>query len=502
MINGRGSAKRFWSACDPVLIAAAQKGRMDLVRKLLEVAKGFDPNVRIKKAESFKDGLTTPIEDSLAQRWHATLMQAEREGLLELLDVLLTYKAILSDAIEERGLEEMLLAVPEDNLKVVNRLLGVHVNANAIIRNHSLTDKCGSALAVAASEGHVEIVKALLAAGADVNLATGTSQRTALYAAAESGNEHVIVALLAANADVNGVCGSREQTPLIAVANSHHGTAMFLLLLAGADINKPVYLDDNGLTPWQAAEEEGNEIVKSVFRRAKSQAYEHLFSAHDKGRSADEYFECNWSSGDPFKDGEFFGFLKTHAKGIGVRVPGWWLGWEIVVEDLLREEAARVEAARVEAAREEAAREEAAREEAAREEAVRRMAPEGLIAYMQAVKRARTYPWEHRKQDAKVKDALLASALLEARAEASSAERTSSFIWAHSSDSLYFDAQGGRNRLQWVWTQLAAGADANSYLAQVGGHVALIQVAKGDYEDIAFSLLIAGAKVDFPTVSS
>ena len=31
--------------------------------------------------------------------------------------------------------------------------------------------------------------------------------------------------------------------------------------------------------------------------------------------------------------------------------------------------------------------------------------------------------------------------------------------------------------------------------------MALIQVAKGDYEDIAFSLLIAGAKVDFPTVS-
>ena len=62
-------------------------------------------------------------------------MQAEREGPLELLDVLLTYKAILSDAIEERGLEEMLFAVPEDNLKVVNRLLGVHVNANAITRN-------------------------------------------------------------------------------------------------------------------------------------------------------------------------------------------------------------------------------------------------------------------------------------------------------------------------------------------------------------------------------
>lgn len=75
------------------------------------------------------------------------------------------------------------------------------------------------------------------------------------------------------------------------------------------------------------------------------------------------------------------------------------------------------------------------------------------------------------------------------------------FIWAHSSYSLYFDVQGGRNRLEWLWAQLAAGADANSSLAQIGGHVALLQVAKGDYEVIAFSLLIAGAKVDFPTVS-
>ena len=159
--------------------------------------------------------------------------------------------------------------------------------------SHETADKCGSALAVAASEGHVKIAEALLAAGADVNLATGTPQRTALYATAGSGNEHVIVALLAANVDVNGVCGSREQTPLVAAANSNHGAAMFSLLIAGADINKSAYLDDDGLTPWQAAEEEGNEIVKSMFRRAKSQAYEHLFPAHDKGRSADEYFECN-----------------------------------------------------------------------------------------------------------------------------------------------------------------------------------------------------------------
>lgn len=82
-------------------------------------------------------------------------------------------------------------------------------------------------------------------------------------------------------------------------------------------------------------------------------------------------------------------------------MPGGWLGWDIAVEGLLREEAARVEAARKYT-----------------EEAVRRMALEGLIAYMIAVKRARTNPRVHRKQNAKVKDALLASALLGARAEA------------------------------------------------------------------------------------
>lgn len=87
-------------------------------------------------------------------------------------------------------------------------------------------------------------------------------------------------------------------------------------------------------------------------------------------------------------------------------MPGGWLGWDIAIEGLLGEEAARVEAAREETARKYT------------EEAVRRMALEGLIAYMPAVKRARTNPWVHRKQNAKVKDALLASALLGARAEA------------------------------------------------------------------------------------
>lgn len=76
MINIRGSTKRFWSAYDPVLIAAAQKGCMDLVKKLLEITKEFDPNVRIKKAKSFNHEPTMPIEDCLAHRWHVALMQA------------------------------------------------------------------------------------------------------------------------------------------------------------------------------------------------------------------------------------------------------------------------------------------------------------------------------------------------------------------------------------------------------------------------------------------
>lgn len=79
----------------------------------------------------------------------------------------------------------------------VQGLLDGGGNANA------KEDKTGAtALMFSADHGHLDKLKLLLKAGADVN-AKNKRGRTALHAAAEQGHEEIIKALLAAGADAN-----------------------------------------------------------------------------------------------------------------------------------------------------------------------------------------------------------------------------------------------------------------------------------------------------------
>jgi ankyrin repeat protein len=55
---------------------------------------------------------------------------------------------------------------------------------------------------LASEQGHLEIVRALIAAGADVNAKTSRGE-TALMDASDNGNPEIVQALLAAKADLN-----------------------------------------------------------------------------------------------------------------------------------------------------------------------------------------------------------------------------------------------------------------------------------------------------------
>ncbi|KAI9773871.1 MAG: hypothetical protein M1840_006097 [Geoglossum simile] len=90
-----------------------------------------------------------------------------------------------------------------------------------------------NALRVAASHGHIEVVRVLLAAGAYVN--THTPQGTALQAAAEGGHVGVVGVLLASKADVNAV-RFLEASALQSAAARGHACLVELLLSAGADV--------------------------------------------------------------------------------------------------------------------------------------------------------------------------------------------------------------------------------------------------------------------------
>lgn len=102
-------------------------------------------------------------------------------------------------------------------------------------------------ITAAAGSGHEEMVKLLIRAGADVNLPR-KSDRAAVLLSAELGNVNILQALLRAGADLKGLY--YDITPLHEAANGHHVEAVSLLLKAGAEANAA---DGYKMTPLHKA---------------------------------------------------------------------------------------------------------------------------------------------------------------------------------------------------------------------------------------------------------
>ncbi len=112
--------------------------------------------------------------------------------------------------------------------------------------------------AIALSEGHIEIVKTLLAAGAEVNF-KGLGGSTPLVHAASKGHIEIVKTLLAAKADVNAENDSGDTALRYASINGYTEIVK-ILLAAGADIN---VVGTFGLTALKSALKNGHtEIVK------------------------------------------------------------------------------------------------------------------------------------------------------------------------------------------------------------------------------------------------
>ncbi len=115
-----------------------------------------------------------------------------------------------------------------------------------------------SKLIEAAENGDDELVKLLIAAGADVNKANKYGN-TPLYRAAWNGHTECAKLLIAAGADVNKADKFGE-TPLYCAADKGRTECVKLLIAAGADVNMA---DEDGLTPLHLAAYNGHtECVK------------------------------------------------------------------------------------------------------------------------------------------------------------------------------------------------------------------------------------------------
>lgn len=211
---------------DQALVLAARTGQLDRVRALL--AENADPDAR-----SSVGGRTA-------------LMSAISQDHLEVARVLIAAGASMH-LTASNGETPLMLAVARrspENLELVRAMLaaGVDVNSgeppvhdeseSAWEARPSPRSGVGTALGRAAS---VEVVQALLAAKAQVD-ARQFGWSTPLIDASASGRADVIRVLLSAGADI-GAKDNAGNTALMRAATNRHPEAVNVLLAADADVN-------------------------------------------------------------------------------------------------------------------------------------------------------------------------------------------------------------------------------------------------------------------------
>ena len=122
----------------------------------------------------------------------------------------------------------LVIAAGFDRTQIVEWLLATGANASALF--DSVTG-----LYVACQFGSVDIVRLLIAAGANVNGHQYNRRYTPLFIAAKDGHLEIVQLLLAANADINAKGTWLKRTPLVAAYEGGHEKIVAALLANGAE---------------------------------------------------------------------------------------------------------------------------------------------------------------------------------------------------------------------------------------------------------------------------
>ena len=171
--------------------------------------------------------------------------------------------ALLAQGIDPNfyinGFTPLITACFKDNVTIVKALL--KADALSDVAADTTDGLAGlTALMAASWEGHAEVVKELLAAGANVNT-RARDGRTALMFASYHGHPEVVKLLLKAGAQVNDRAFDRPGTSLTFAAQNGHLEVVQILLEAGA-------VDYNNLSLRVAQRFEYDDIVK-ILEEAK-----------------------------------------------------------------------------------------------------------------------------------------------------------------------------------------------------------------------------------------
>ncbi|XP_069826479.1 ankyrin repeat and KH domain-containing protein 1 isoform X2 [Dendropsophus ebraccatus] len=165
---------------------------------------------------------------------YTPLMEAAREGHEEIVALLLAQGANINAQTEETQETALTLACCGGFAEVTDFLVksGADVELG-----------CSTPLMEAAQEGHLELVKYLLSAGANVHASTATGD-TALTYACENGHTDVAEALLQAGADLEHE-SEGGRTPLMKAARAGHLCTVQFLISKGANINHATANNDH-----------------------------------------------------------------------------------------------------------------------------------------------------------------------------------------------------------------------------------------------------------------
>ncbi|CEN61006.1 hypothetical protein ASPCAL07675 [Aspergillus calidoustus] len=171
--------------------------------------------------------------------------------------------------VNENGHHLLALAARGGSIQVCKWLLDRGLDVNA--RSQGWYD--GSALVAAASQGHTELVKYLVKAGADVNMTHPEGEGiygSTLQAALESGSLDTTKYLIQkAGADIRAPLPRSLSGSALGTAANNEGTAMMKLLLdAGADVNNE---SEYGLTALNVKVRNGElASVRYLVEKAKA----------------------------------------------------------------------------------------------------------------------------------------------------------------------------------------------------------------------------------------
>lgn len=220
-------------------------------------------------------------------RGQTALILACTSGSLEAVEAILQAGADVNTAAGD-GTTPLMAAAMRGELLIVERLIAGGVNAVAVDGDGQ------TALMKACQAGNRYsycdlVIKALLAAGADVNGAAYTYGRTPLLMACNWAQEDLITFLLEAGADTRATSkGGKTALMLIAAVNKnkHYSDIFDVLVQGGVDLHT---VDDEGRSAARIAVESDNWRVLDLLKGAgvtpsAGACYRSLIAAYDEDK--------------------------------------------------------------------------------------------------------------------------------------------------------------------------------------------------------------------------